>query len=95
MNTSSNNYLTAAEQALLAGHRERVAHEGYVIALKGKILKAAHDFSIWLQRNPEWAHADEEVFFKRFGYMPSPDEEARVVCAGVMMLLAALDAYTA
>lgn len=95
MSTFSNKYLTAAERALIAGHRERMEHEWYVIALKGKILKAAHDFNVWLQRNPEWAHADEEVFFKRFGYMTSPDEEARVVCAGVMMLLTSLDAYTA
>lgn len=85
--------LSAGERALVAQHRQRFKHQGCAIVLKSKILKVANDFSTWLQRNPEWSHADDDVFFKRFGYMPSPDDEARAVFAGVMVILAALEAY--
>lgn len=86
--------LTDAERALIGQHGDRARHDGYVFAVKAKIMQAANDFSLWLQRNQEWSHRDEEVFFKRFGYMTCPDAEAKVVYGGVRDLLDALDRYS-
>lgn len=83
--------LTEAERALIGQHSDRTSHDGYSFAVKSKIMKAANDFSLWLQRNQEWSHADADVFFKRFGYMPCPDDEAKVVYRGVKDILDTLD----
>lgn len=86
--------LTEAERALIGQHSDRTRHHGYALSMKAKIMKTAGDFSLWLQRNQEWSHRDEEAFFTRFGYMPSPDEEAKIVYGGVRDLLDTLERYS-
>lgn len=85
--------LTEAERALIWQHADRTSHDGYILAMKSKIMQTANDFNLWLQRNREWSHRDENVFFTRFGYMPRPDAEARLIYQGVRNLLDALEGF--
>lgn len=77
--------LSETERELIRSHRDRVVDAGLHAELRVKILKAAHDFHVWLVRNPEWS-CDEHVFFSRFGYADDDAGQGRIVFRGVAQI---------
>jgi hypothetical protein len=87
----SNKTLSDAERELVRLYR--VCSEGvdYQAEIRIKILKTAHDFQVWLRRNPEWAHDIEDAFFRQFGFERDAMGDGTVVYRGVRAILDVVD----
>lgn len=81
--------LTSDEIDLVRKHRLMARETCQSTELNIKILRVAHDFQVWLSRNPEWT-CNQNVFFKQFGYVDDSAGIGKTVFSGVQAVLSAL-----